>query len=833
MDSNAFSLRARLVVTLIAAFAIIWSTAFHDIERSREHQLRHAEQATQFQARVFAENTLSVIKRLDSILLDLRADWLERPAGFADIIRQRRDHMADIAFQVAVIDADGYLAYSNLAAATDRTYLGEREHFRVHKDGDDKLFISNPLKGKVSGKWSIQFTRPIRRGDEFRGVLVVSVSPDSFAAFGDKLSLGKGGILTMVKADGAVMARAPGLEGVLGSRLTGTPYLETDAPPGGNFTRVAQIDGIERIYGYYRLPEYRLNFVVGYPMEEVLAPYHAHRRTVVGTALVICSFVLVLLLLLQRSLLARARTEASLRESQAMLRSSIDTIGEAFVIYDQDDRLAYCNDKYREYYRKSADLLVPGRRFEEIIRTGAQRGQYPDADGCIEDWVAERMAIHCSGNTDLIQRIEDGRWLRIKEQKTPEGFTVGFRIDVTELIMAKEAAEAANQAKSQFLATMSHEIRTPMNGILGMAQLMMLPDLSDAERQEYARTILNSGQTLLTLLNDILDLSKVEAGKVELEYSPCAPEQVVRETAALFAEAAQSKGLNIEAAWRGPTGSRYRVDATRLRQMLSNLVSNAIKFTSRGRIEIVATEIALEDGAAELEFSVKDDGIGIPREKQDMLFSRFTQADSSTTREYGGTGLGLSIVRSLAQLMGGGVGIDSEAGHGARIWFRLSATVATADAPIHREAQAFVDRPADAATGRDVRVLVVEDNVTNRRVLEALLKKQDIRFDSVENGEEALRVLCDGLEPDLVLMDCQMPVMDGYEATRKIRQWEQDGTRPRLPIIALTASAFQEDRQHCIDAGMDDFLAKPINLADLLAVIGRWTGRRGAQAGTD
>ncbi|CAG0952996.1 hypothetical protein ARNL5_00259, partial [Anaerolineae bacterium] len=348
-------------------------------------------------------------------------------------------------------------------------------------------------------------------------------------------------------------------------------------------------------------------------------------------------------------------------------------------------------------------------------------------------------------NTDLIQQVDDGHWLRIKEQKTPEGFTVGFRIDVTELIQAKEAAETANRAKSQFLATMSHEIRTPMNGILGMAQLMMLPDLGDAERQEYARTILNSGQTLLTLLNDILDLSKVEAGKVELEYADCDPEQIVRETAALFAEAAQSKGLAIEAGWQGTAGGRYRVDATRLRQMLSNLVSNAIKFTSRGGIRIAATEIAREEGEAMLEFSVKDDGIGIPAEKQGMLFNRFTQADSSTTREYGGTGLGLSIVRSLAQLMGGGVGIESEAGQGARIWFRLRAAIASGEPARRPEAQPFPVRPQGAAPGRAISVLVVEDNLTNRRVLEALLKKQGIRFHSAENGEEALQAVCGGL----------------------------------------------------------------------------------------
>lgn len=241
---------------------------------------------------------------------------------------------------------------------------------------------------------------------------------------------------------------------------------------------------------------------------------------------------------------------------------------------------------------------------------------------------------------------------------------------------SRAAAEAASLAKSRFLATMSHEIRTPMNGILGMAQLLLLGGLKESEVRDCAGTILNSGQTLLTLLNDILDLSKLEAGKLELRRQTFEPGTLVDETLAQFAELAGNKGLAIEAAWKGPESARYWGDPLRLRQMLSNLVSNAIKFTAQGAVRIEATPVTARDQASMLEFSVSDSGIGIGKDQQDLLFKPFSQVDSSNTREFGGCGLGLSITRSLAHLMGGDIGVDSEVGRGSRFWFRVPANAA-------------------------------------------------------------------------------------------------------------------------------------------------------------
>lgn len=393
-----------------------------------------------------------------------------------------------------------------------------------------------------------------------------------------------------------------------------------------------------------------------------------------------------------------------------------------------------------------------------------------------------------------------------------------------EIRAAMKEAEAANLAKSQFLAIMSHEIRTPMNGILGMGQLLLPPGVSEAERQDYARTILQSGQTLLTLLNDILDFSKIEAGKVSLEKVVFDPRQVLQETAALYSSGANNKGLSIAWSWAGSDASRYLGDTHRLHQMLSNLVGNAIKFTNVGSISIEGRESSRSSSGIELEFSVRDTGIGMDKAQAARLFTPFTQADGSTTRKYGGTGLGLSIVRSLAVLMGGDAGVQSEPGVGSRFWFRVCVESAPSvpKPPAPERTSGALPMAKDLAYRFQGKVLVVEDNAINQKVVFSLLGRLGLDVRVAKDGQQGLEAVQGDTSLDLVLMDLQMPVMDGYTATECIRAWEAQGGHPRRPVVALTADAFAQDRERCLRVGMDDFLTKPVDIHALATVLARF-----------
>jgi signal transduction histidine kinase/CheY-like chemotaxis protein/methyl-accepting chemotaxis protein len=645
--------------------------------------------------------------------------------------------------------------------------------------------------------------------------------------------------------------------------------------------------------------------------------------------------------------------EANLKEiseARTRLTDAIETITEGFSLYDADDKLVVCNSRYKNLFASHAEVMVPGTSFEAILRTATERGLIKDAEGRRDAWIEERLARHHAASETHIQRRSDGRWIQVSERKTANGGTVAIYADITELkqheaelAAARDAADEANRTKSSFLATMSHEIRTPMNAVIGMSGLLLDTTLND-EQRDCASTIRDSSEALLTIINDILDFSKIEAGRMDIESQPFDLRDCVESALDLISSRAAEKHLDIAYLFEGEVPAAIQGDVTRQRQILLNLLSNAVKFTDKG--EVVLTVASKGD---QLEFAVRDTGIGLDEDGKSRLFQSFSQADSSTTRKYGGTGLGLAISKKLAELMGGTMWVESAGpGHGSTFRFTIrgqradlpqgtrrdfigaqpalqgkrllvvddNATnrrilalqavkwgmvVQDTEAPeqalqilmresfdlaildmhmpgmdgatlaarireaghalplvlfsslghkevsdslfaarlakplrqsqlfdtlvtllVHDAAPRQVAAPAkpriDAkmALRHALRILLAEDNAVNQKLALRLLQQMGYRADLASNGLEAIECLARQTY-DVVLMDVQMPEMDGLEASRRITARWPAGQRPR--IVAMTANAMQGDREMCLAAGMDDYLSKPIRLDELVEAL--------------
>ncbi|MGE3507991.1 MAG: PAS domain S-box protein, partial [Vicinamibacterales bacterium] len=521
--------------------------------------------------------------------------------------------------------------------------------------------------------------------------------------------------------------------------------------------------------------------------------------------------------IIARDISERLRDEQSILASEQRFRRVVESLQEVLFETDLEGRWTYLNPAWTE---------ITGFAVEESLGRNAREFVLDD-DAELHD---RRFGLLTRGDHALARyevrfRTRDGgfRWIelhaRTTQDATPTG-TSGTLRDITEqrelsdaLVRAGQEALAASRLKSEFVANMSHEVRTPINGVIGLTTILLDTTLTP-EQLDLCEGIRSSAEALLTIVNDVLDLSKIEAGKLTIEPVSFELRKELSHALEPVSVRARRKGLTLRMSCGSDVPAVVISDPTRIRQVLINLADNAIKFTQQGAVTITVCTLRSDTETPRLRFEVTDQGIGIAADKLDAIFEKFTQADSSTTRKYGGSGLGLTICRQLVELMGGQIGVSSRVGDGSTFWFELPLV---ADV---RSSSATSVAGAAAPMAAGVHVLVAEDNTINQKVARRFLEKLGCIVEIVENGEEALRRVESGAY-DAVFMDCQMPRMDGYEATRRIRALPDRAT---LPIIAMTAHAMRGDREKCLEAGMSDYLSKPLQpeaLAAIVAALGK------------
>lgn len=512
--------------------------------------------------------------------------------------------------------------------------------------------------------------------------------------------------------------------------------------------------------------------------------------------------------LLRRGAVSR---EAMYIENFALLELTLDHLNQGLAMVDPAGQILIWNKRALEYAGVDRNKFQLPASAKDVFREQMANGEFGEGGSLLPEDVLNYFLKGLENlKPSYIRRRPNGTVLEVRTEPLPNGGYVQTYTDISEISHAKEAAEEAARAKSAFLATMSHEIRTPLNGVLGIATLLNRSPLS-AEQRNWVRIILESGDALMSIINDILDFSKFESGAIEFDATPVLLADLAHSVLDVIEVQARHKNLKLAAVLAEDTPLCVKADAKRLRQILINLLGNAVKFTDEGSVTLLLHSVT-QDENAHLRFEIKDTGIGIAPEKRDKLFLEFSQVDATINRRFGGTGLGLAICKKIIAAMGGRIGVDSVEGEGSCFWFEIDAPVC--EAPSERPTL----RHAVDDVGRAYRILVVEDMPVNRIVARGMLNSLGHSVELAGDGLEALEKLkADSY--DLILMDMQMPKMNGLDATRAIRAW--GGDYEGLPIVAMTANAFQSDRLECIAAGMNDFVAKPIELNELDAAIRR------------
>lgn len=817
----------------VVIIGMLWAGISYSVYQSRAATIEQARIGLNNLVRAHEEHVDLLLGTADRAARLIRDQYLRRAeSDEPDAIHRDAQFHNPMFLQLAIAGADGSILSSAGLPLLQRANIFGREDFQVHLHGhDDVLFIGRPIHIGRAGDWGIPISRRIDLPDgRFGGVVVLLIDARQVGSFYQDMGLGSNGVTEVARLDGVSIVRVTAAGGLTaGDDMSQSPLtLAARARSSGWVRTTNAAGGPTRYFAFRRLEEYPLYVTAGMSEDDILVSWrrNAHWFAIVGgvATVLILGFVCVIF----RQVGRLQRYTAALGASERRFRSFAEVAADWFWEQDENLRFTYISDSIERYTGSRPESYI-GRTVAEVI-TAAQ-GE--TSDSVQTTWVPRREPIK---GFHVRRRGQNGEWHDLSINAEPifddaENFR-GFRgvgRDVTaevaaqqEVLRARDAAESATLAKSAFLATMSHEIRTPMNAVLGIAGLM-LDDELPLRHRPMIEAIRESGEYLLGLLNDILDFSKLDAGKMELEEAPFAPRSLAAGTVQMLSARAAAKGLALSATVKDGLPLCLRGDAGRLRQVMINLLGNAIKFTETGEI---ALEIDSRETRADgilICCAITDTGIGIKPEILPTLFQEFRQGESSIARRYGGSGLGLAICRRLVERMGGTIGVESEPGRGSRFWFTalLKEDQAEAASPGDEDARASLEHVEAALAARcpKLRVLVAEDNATNLFVTMRILQKLGIDADSAADGIEAIAAV-KARPYDLILMDMQMPNMDGLQAARTIRGMAQ--AVASVPIIALTANAFAEDARQCREAGMNEFLAKPFSAAALTMMIGRY-----------
>ncbi|WP_431302775.1 ATP-binding protein [Sediminicoccus sp. BL-A-41-H5] len=793
-------LGAAVAILLVQALA----TALM-VERGRQEALGQANQTVERIARAVEANINRHFTQVESLLFGLPVILGPARDGRFDANRasevlQELNNQNLIYRDILVLDSTGQAVATALSVYRRRRLPGPTgpsfNESGLHEGG---LRIGGPIRNPASREWGLFFAHPVNISGLPNATAMAEIPlanlSQLLASGGDAPGLR----ITLMRNDGLLLAALPHEEAVIATRPD--PAAE---PPVVALRRPT-------LYG-------NLTIRVTMTREAALAAWSADRWPAILFSAAFGLLIITLAGLLSIMLRQRERSEGDRDRWRTTLANALDSMSDGFVLFGPDDRLVICNQRFREMYALSAPFIREGASFRDIMREGALRGQFPQLTGDIEAAIDEMVRWRRSKGPPLESLLPDGRWILITERMTPDGGTIGIRTDITELkraneelARARDAAHAEDVAKGMFLARMSHELRTPLNSMLGFAQALMSDNKLGHTQRDQLRLLHDAGTHLRELVNRLLDLTKIEAGQLDLDLRPVALHPLFEACVGLMAPDVDRKRLRLALDLSPAIPEMVEADAMRLRQMLLNLLSNAIKFTpDGGRVDLRVRPLAR--GQQGLRIEVQDSGPGVPPDKRHLLFRDFTQISPHGESAGLGTGLGLAITARLAAAMGGAIGCESEPGAGALFWLELPLrTLAERPAP--------VPMPPPAPLHPDMRgllVLVADDLAPNRLVVQALLAPAGHRVEFVSSGAAAVTAV-EGHAFDIVLMDVHMPGMDGLEATRRIRMLP--APKGSVPILGVTASTLPEEISACYEAGMDGHLAKPIDRDALLAAM--------------